>query len=169
MARLANFSRDNGFAPGTMPAIWPLTMFPLAASERIAELRRYSREVGPGPVVLETRDGWIRLPLVDLSPSGAKVHITEPLKEGTRGRLYFLPPHWRARTVEAIVWRVDLDGVVFFFTGLGIAPPSSARGTRPAGSWLWTWKAAPPTTPVSVGGPMRRLPRAHAELRPVTR
>jgi len=36
-------------------------------------------------------------------------------------RLYFLRPHWRPLVVDAIVWRIDLDGV-FVFTGLGAAP-----------------------------------------------
>ena len=87
------------------------------ASKRASELRRYSRQVGPLPVVLETRDGWLRLPLIDLSPGGAKVRLSEPLKEGTKGRLYFPPPHWRPRAVEAIVWRTDDDGPAFFFIG----------------------------------------------------
>jgi hypothetical protein len=108
-------------------------------------LRRYSREVAPWPVVLETRDGWLRLPLIDLSPGGAKVRLTEPLKEGTKGRLYFLPPHWRPRAVEAIVWRMDLDGVVLQFTGPSIASPPAAGAVRRPGSWLWTWKACAPS------------------------
>ena len=104
------------------------------------EVRRYPREVGLGPVVLETRDGWLRAPLIDLSPGGAKVRLTEPLKEGTRGRLYFLPPRWRARTVEAIVWRVDLDGIVLRFTGVSIGTPPAAEAVRSPGTWLWTWE-----------------------------
>jgi len=45
----------------------------------VPELRRYSRQTRATPVVLETRDGWLRLPLIDLSPGGAKVRLTEPL------------------------------------------------------------------------------------------
>jgi hypothetical protein len=104
------------------------------------EVRRYPREVGLGPVVLETRDGWLRAPLIDLSPGGAKVRLTEPLKEGTRGRLYFLPPRWRTRTVEAIVWRVDLDSIVLRFTGVSIGTPPAAEAVRSPGTWLWTWE-----------------------------
>lgn len=115
------------------------------ASNRASESRRYSRQVGALPVVLETRDGWLRLPLIDLSPGGAKVRLSEPLKQGTKGRLYFLPPHWRPRAVEAIVWRVDLDGVVLLFTGASITPPSAADDVRPPDSWLWTWKARAPS------------------------
>jgi hypothetical protein len=95
-----------------------------------SELRRYSREVSPWPIVLETRDGWLRLPLIDLSPPGAKVRLTEALREGTKGRLYFLPPHWHPPAVEAIVWRIDLDGVVLRFTGPSITPPRRAGRSR---------------------------------------
>jgi hypothetical protein len=129
-----------------MPAICPATMFSdepngRATKHQAGELRRYSREVGPWPVVLETRDCWVRLPLIDLSPGGAKVRLTEVLKEGTKGRLYFLPPHWRPRAVEAIVWRIDLDGVVLRFTGSSFAPAPAARAVRSPDSWLWTWEA----------------------------
>jgi hypothetical protein len=107
----------------------------------VSELRRYSRQMRAAPVVLETRDGWLRLPLNDLSPGGAKVRLTEPLKEGTPGRLYFLPPRWRSRMIEVIVWRIDLDGIVLLFTGASIAPPAAVRDVRPPDSWLWTWEA----------------------------
>lgn len=109
-----------------MSAISPVTMS-LEVGGRASELRQYSRELGRWPVVLETRDGWMRLPLIDLNPGGAKVRLTEPLKEGIKARLYFLPPHWRPRAVEAIVWRIDLDGVVLLFTGRSITPRSAPR------------------------------------------
>lgn len=76
-------------------------------------MRRYSREAGRWAVVLETREGQLpRLPLIDLSPGGARVRLTERLTEGTRGRVYFLPAHWHPRVVGAIVWRIHLDGIV---------------------------------------------------------
>ena len=116
------FQQEHGFVAGTVRAVSPATMLSREAGGRAperqaSESRRYSREVRPWPVVLETRDGWLRLPLIDLSPGGAKVRLTEPLEEGSTGRLYFLPPHWRPRAVEAIVWRIDLDGVVLLFLG----------------------------------------------------
>lgn len=92
---------------------------------REAELRRYSRVPASSPVVLEAGNRWVKLQLVNLSPSGAKVRLTEPVEEGTTARLYFLPPHWRPLVVDAMVWRIDLDGVVFFFTGPRIAPDAS--------------------------------------------
>jgi hypothetical protein len=94
-----------------------------APRRQATELRRYSREAGLGPVVLETREGWLlRLPVIDLSPGGAKVRFTERLTEGKRGRVYFLPPHWHPRMVEAVVWRIDLDGIVLRFSDASITP-----------------------------------------------
>jgi hypothetical protein len=94
-----------------------------AASRQAPELRQHAREAGRWSVVLETREGWLlRLPVIDLSPGGAKVHLTERLTAGTSGRVYFLPPHWRPRVVDAIVSRIDLDGIVLRFTDPSIAP-----------------------------------------------
>jgi hypothetical protein len=128
-----------------MRAVYPPTMLSpetgrRAPARQASELRGYAREVISCPVVLETRDGWLRLALIDLSPSGAKVRLTQPLKEGTGGRLYFLLPHWRPRAVETIVWRVDLDGVALRFTGPSTVPFPAARGVRSPASWLWTWQ-----------------------------
>jgi hypothetical protein len=137
----AKCQSGDGFGGGTLPAICPATMRSQEAGGRVSELRRYSRQTRATPVVLETRGGWLRLPLIDLSPGGAKVRLTEPLKEGAPGRLYFLPPHWRPRAIEVIVWRIDLDGVVLLFTGASIIPPAARWDVRPPDSWLWTWKA----------------------------
>ena len=133
------------FGRGTLPAICLATMRSQKATARVSELRRYSRQMCATPVVLETRDGWLRLPLIDLSPGGAKVRLTEPFKEGAPGRLYFLPPHWRPRAIEVIVWRIDLDGVVLLFTEASITPPAALRDIRPPDSWLWTWEARAPS------------------------
>ena len=101
-----------------------------ATRRQATELRRHSREAGRWAVVLETREGQLlRLPLIDLSPGGAKVRLTERLTEGVRGRVYFLPPHWHPRVVGAVVWRIDLDGIVLRFT-------DSSFGTPPAGPAL---------------------------------
>jgi PilZ domain-containing protein len=97
-----------------------------SASRHATELRRHAREDGRWPIVLETRAGHLlRLPLIDVSPGGAQVRLTEQLTEGTRGRVYFLPPYWNPRAVEANVWRIDLDGIVLRFT-------DSSFGTSPA-------------------------------------
>lgn len=111
----------------------------------MSELRRYSRQVLTAPVVLQTRDGWFRLPLIDLSLGGAKIRFTGSLKEGTMGRLYFLPPSWRERAIEVIVWRIDPDGVVLLFTGASITQSTAGRDVRPPDSWLWTCEARAPS------------------------
>ena len=99
-----------------------------AARRQAPELRQHSREVGRSSIVLETREGWLlRLPLIDLSPGGVKVHLTERLTAGTSGRVYFLPPHWRPRVVEATVSRIDLDGIVLRFTDSSIAPSQASH------------------------------------------
>lgn len=136
----AKFARANRFVAGsvagTMPAVRLATMFPGEASGQSArrqatELRRYAREAGRWPVVLETRAGHLlRLPLIDVSPGGAKVRLTEGLAEGTSGRVYFLPPHWHPRVVEAIVWRIDLDGIVLRFTDVNLGTPPAALALR---------------------------------------
>jgi hypothetical protein len=110
-------------------------MFPGEASGQSAnrhatELRRHAREAGRWPIVLETRAGHLlRLPLIDVSPGGAKVRLTEQLTEGTRGRVYFLPPYWNPRAVETIVWRIDLDGIVLRFMDSSF-DPSPAEAVR---------------------------------------
>lgn len=101
-----------------------------ATRRQATESRRHSRETGRGPIVLETREGWLlRLPLIDLSSGGAKVRLTRRLTEGTRGRVYFLPPQRHARAVEVVVWRVDLDGIVLRFSDSGTGPSTRECGT----------------------------------------
>jgi hypothetical protein len=84
---------------------------------RQSDRRRHVRSPVSSAVVIETRTRWLKTQLMDLSLSAAKVRLTAPLEEGTTARLYFLPPYWRRRVVaNVIVWRIDLDGVVLFFT-----------------------------------------------------
>jgi hypothetical protein len=122
---------------GTMSAIDHPMMLSAEVSGRTTrwqatELRRHAREAGRWrPIVLETREGHLlRLPLIDLSPGGAKVHLTERLTEGTKARVYFLPPHWYLRAVEAIVWRIELDGIVLRFTDSRLGTPPASRALR---------------------------------------
>jgi hypothetical protein len=109
-----------------------------SASRHATELRRHAREAGRLPIVLETRAGHLlRLPLIDVSAGGAKVRLTEQLAEGTRGRVYFLPPHWNPQVVEAIVWRIELDGIVLRFTdSLGTPPTEGAVRKSDRRQWL---------------------------------
>lgn len=100
------------------------------------------------PLPTECRDGWVKFPLAGLRSDDAKLHSSEPFKEGMKGRLYFLSPQLRPGAVDATVWRIDRDGVVFRFMGPHIAPPPldtipSTRQVRLSGSWLWTWSPQP--------------------------
>jgi hypothetical protein len=74
----------------------------------------------------------------------------ESVEEGTKGRLYFLPPHRRPRAVDAIVERIDRDGVVFRFVGPTVAPPPvdpRGRHVRLSASWLWVCHVRRSTSP----------------------
>ena len=98
--------------------------------------RRCPRFSVSWPVVVEVGKRFFLLQAVNVSGRGAKVRPTERLAEGSVAQLHFHPPTGPALDVEAIVWRVDLDGLAFAFTGdnqsrlttllaqLGGAPPA---------------------------------------------
>jgi hypothetical protein len=52
---------------------------------------------------------------VDISTRGAKVTPRIWLRSGTEVRLQFVPPDGQPFRVGALVWRVDADGLAFFF------------------------------------------------------
>jgi hypothetical protein len=87
------------------------------ASEPSPERRRDPRSVVSWPVVVEARGEAIRLETINLSRLGAKVGATDRLREGASVVLHFEPPSAPAVDVSAVVWRVDTDGLVFFFVG----------------------------------------------------
>jgi hypothetical protein len=80
------------------------------------QLRHHPRTNVSWPVVVEAGKRLFLLQAVNLSARGAKVRPTEPLGEGSLARLHFHPPDGSSLDVEAIVWRVDLDGLAFCFT-----------------------------------------------------
>lgn len=80
------------------------------------QLRQYSRTNVSWPVVVEAGKRLFLLQAINLSARGAKVRPTERLGEGSLARLHFHPPDGSSLEVEAIVWRVDLDGLAFCFT-----------------------------------------------------
>jgi hypothetical protein len=98
--------------------------------------RRSPRFSVSWPVVVEVGKHFFLLQAVDVSGRGAKVRPTERLSEGSVAQLHFHPPTGPALDVEAIVWRVDPDGLAFLFTDdnqtrlttllaqLGGAPPA---------------------------------------------
>jgi hypothetical protein len=52
---------------------------------------------------------------VDISGHGAKVMTSARLRTGTVVRLQIIPPDGTPLRVGALVWRLDADGVAFFF------------------------------------------------------
>lgn len=98
--------------------------------------RRCPRFSVSWPVVVEVGKRFFLLQAVNVSGRGAKVRPTERITEGSVARLHFHPPTGPALDVEAIVWRVDPDGMAFAFTDdnqsrlttllaqLGGAPPA---------------------------------------------
>ena len=53
--------------------------------------------------------------VVDISNHGAKVMTSARLRAGSVVRLQIIPPDGTPLRVGALVWRVDADGVAFFF------------------------------------------------------
>jgi hypothetical protein len=78
--------------------------------------RRYPRFNVAWPVVVEAGKRFFLLQAVNVGGRGAKVRPTERLGEGRIARLHFHPPNGPSLDVEAVGWRVDRDGLAFFFT-----------------------------------------------------
>ena len=80
--------------------------------------RRHPRTGATWPVVVEAGEARLTLETLNLSPCGAKVRTTQHLDEGAVVLLHFQPPEFEPLDVSAVVWRVDPDGIVFFFVGV---------------------------------------------------
>jgi hypothetical protein len=66
-------------------------------------------------VIVEVDDRLLQGETLDLAAFGAKLRLDEHLVEGTVATLHIKPPHDPPIDLEAIVWRTDKDGCVFFF------------------------------------------------------
>jgi hypothetical protein len=66
-------------------------------------------------VVIETRTQRYPCQVVDISNHGAKVMTSARLRTGSVVRLQIIPPDGTPLRVGALVWRLDPDGVAFFF------------------------------------------------------
>ena len=82
---------------------------------RQQEFRRRPRSLVSCPVTVEAGNRILQGETLNLGPSGAKLRLDERLQEGTAATLHFTPAEGRPMDVEAIVWRSDDDGTVFFF------------------------------------------------------
>lgn len=78
--------------------------------------RRHPRFDVSWPVVVQAGKRIFLLQTVNVSGRGAWVRPAERLDEGSVAHLHFHPPNGSSLDVEAIVWRVERDGLAFFFT-----------------------------------------------------
>jgi hypothetical protein len=65
---------------------------------------------------------------MDVGPQGAKLRLAERLEVGTRVHLHLTPTQGRQVTIEAIVWRIDDDGLAFFFLSARSRPEKGEGG-----------------------------------------
>jgi hypothetical protein len=77
--------------------------------------RQHPRTRVARPVVIETRTQRNPCQDMDISNHGAKVMTNAPLRTGSVVRLQIIPPDGTPLRVGALVWRLDTDGVAFFF------------------------------------------------------
>ncbi|HKW95612.1 MAG TPA: PilZ domain-containing protein [Methylomirabilota bacterium] len=79
------------------------------------ERRQHPRTNIAWPVLIEVGKRRHPCQAIDISAHGAKITPKLPLRSGTVVRLQFVPPDGPPLRVGALVWRVDADGVAFFF------------------------------------------------------
>src|SRR5437899_2269015 len=79
------------------------------------EFRRRPRSRVSCPVTVEMGNRIFQCETLNLGASGAKLRLDERLPEGSAAILHFTPAEGRPMDIEAIVWRSDDDGPVFFF------------------------------------------------------
>jgi PilZ domain-containing protein len=113
--RARSGSGTNG-SPATHPVHSHTALRGGEGSAILRRPRRYPRFTVSWPVVVEAGKQFFLLQAVDVSGRGAKVRPTERLGEGSVAQLHFHPPDGSSLDVEAIVWRVDPDGLAFCFT-----------------------------------------------------
>jgi PilZ domain-containing protein len=100
--------------------------------EREPELRRHPRVQFAWRVTVEVQGQIHRLETVNLSPLAAKLTAGDLRPNpGTHAQLHFHPPLGEPLDVDALVWRNDPDGTIFFFTGPGVydsVQPAEGKG-----------------------------------------
>ena len=90
-------------------------------NEREADLRRHARVQIAWRVTVEAQGTTYQVQTINMSPLAAKLTAGElPLTAGSLAHLHIHPPVGEPLDLEAIVWRTDPDGTVFFFIGLGV-------------------------------------------------
>ena len=105
---------DTLIAPAPMKAI------PSVGGQHQRTRRINRRANVTWTVFARVRGQRLRFHTVDVSARGAKLRPRGDLQTGTSLTLQFVKPNGRPVRVEAMVWRVDADGLGVFF--LGTAP-----------------------------------------------
>jgi hypothetical protein len=103
-------------------------------AQRKQNLRRYPRRQVVWPAVVEAGQHVLHGETMNVGPQGAKLRLMERLEVGTRVQLHLTPPQGRLVTVEAIVWRIDDDGLAFFFLSTRSRPDRQEEGSTEEGS-----------------------------------
>jgi hypothetical protein len=105
-----NYSCPWHWDSGTRVAKCPPVVSPQSRNRR-----QHPRTRVTWPVVIETRRQRYPCQVVDISNHGAKVMTSARLRTGSVVRLQIIPPDGTPLRVGALVWRLDPDGVAFFF------------------------------------------------------
>ena len=69
------------------------------------------------PVVVKVGTSRYLARSVDISTHGAKVRTKARVKTGAMVQLELVPPEGAPLHIEALVWRIDADGLAFLFCG----------------------------------------------------
>ena len=80
-------------------------------------------------MIVEVNERLIHGETLDVAAFGAKLQLNEPIEEGTLVTLHIEPPAQDALEVDAIVWRTDADGSVFFFMKKPSARVQATKGS----------------------------------------
>ncbi len=78
--------------------------------------RQHPRTRAAWPVVVKVGTSRYLARSVDISTQGAKVRTKARLKTGAAVQLELVPPEGPPLRVEALVWRIDADGLAFLFS-----------------------------------------------------
>ena len=89
--------------------------------DRDPELRRHPRVQIAWRVTVEVQGQLYEVETVNLSPLAAKLTAGDLRPNpGTAAQLHFHPLLGEPLDVDALVWRTDPDGTIFFFIGPGV-------------------------------------------------
>jgi hypothetical protein len=80
------------------------------------ERRQHPRTRASWPVIVKAGTNRYLARSVDISTHGAKLRTNARLRTGATVHLELVPPDGSRLSVEALVWRVDTDGLAFRFS-----------------------------------------------------